>query len=177
MNALSVRTSQTDGFPLRGADGSSTVSMRCHGMPCRQNVRRCIRVAVVDRAALRARPFPHAQRQCLNDMPAVGAGLRGWKPAVDFDHGLAGPLGLLFDHADRRSDATKQSGVRVNEGGSSEVARSQAPSKMIATSAQGDSTPMIFHHRGCRAPGGMTVRQGVDDRDGQTVADDLDVEW
>lgn len=104
INTLLVRTSLTDGFPLRGADGSSTVSMRCHGLPGRQNVRRCVRVAVVDRAALRARPFPHAQRQFFYDMPAVGAGLRGRKPAVDLDHGLAVPLGLLFDHADGRSD-------------------------------------------------------------------------
>lgn len=104
LNALSVRTSQTVGFPLRRADGSYTVSMRCHGLPDRQNIRRCIRVAVVDCAAFRARPFPHAQRQFLNDVSAVGAGLRGREPSVDLDHGFAVPRGLLFDHADGRSD-------------------------------------------------------------------------
>src|SRR5690606_3517798 len=104
LNALSVRTSQTVGFPLRGADGSYTVSMRCHGMPCRQNVYRCIRVAVVGRATFRARPFPHAQRQFLYDMSAAGAGLRGWEPAVYLDHGFSVSLGLFFDHADGRPD-------------------------------------------------------------------------
>ena len=78
--------------------------MRRNGLPDRQNVRRCIRVAVVDCAAFRARPFPHAQRQFLYGMSAVKAGLRGWKPSVDLDHGFSVPLGLLFDHADGRSD-------------------------------------------------------------------------
>jgi hypothetical protein len=104
IDTLSVRTSQTVGFPLRRADGSYTVSMRCHGLPDRQNVHRCIRVSVVGRATFRARPFPHAQRQFLYDMSAGGAGLRGREPSVDLDHGFAVPLGLFFDHADGRSD-------------------------------------------------------------------------
>ena len=104
IDALSVRTSQGLALAGRSPRPSYGPSMRRNGLPDRQNVRRCIRVAVVDRPAFWARPFPHTQRQFLNDMPAVGAGLRGWKPTVDFDHGLAVPLGLLFDHADGRSD-------------------------------------------------------------------------
>src|SRR5690606_5425260 len=104
LNALSVRTSQTVGFPLRRADGSYTVSMRCHGMSCRQNVHRCIRVSVVGRDTFRARPFPHVQRQFLYDMSAVRTGLRGWKPAVDLDHGFPVSLSLFFDHADGSPD-------------------------------------------------------------------------
>ena len=104
INALSVRTSLRDALTGRIPLESDSRSMRRNGLPDRQNVRRCIRVAVVDRAAFWARPFPHAQRQFLNDMPAVGASLRGREPAVNFDHGLAVPLGLFFDHADGHSD-------------------------------------------------------------------------
>ena len=104
IDALSVRTSQGLALAGLGPRPSYGPSMRRNGLPDRQNIRRCIRVAVVDCAAFRARPFPHAQRQFLNEVSAVGAGLRGREPAVDLDHGFAVPLGLLFDHADGRSD-------------------------------------------------------------------------
>lgn len=104
IDALSVRTSQGLALAGRSPRPSYGPSMRRNGLPDRQNVRRCIRVAVVGRTTFRARPFPHAQRQFLYDMPAIGAGLRGREPAVDLDHGFAVPLGLFFDHADGRSD-------------------------------------------------------------------------
>ena len=104
IDALSVRTSQGLASFGLGRSASYRPSMRSHGLPDRQNIRRCIRVTVVDRPALRTRPFPHAKRQLFNDMPAVGASLRGRKPAVNFDHGLAVSPGLFFDHANGRSD-------------------------------------------------------------------------
>ena len=104
IDALSVRTSQGLALAGRSPRPSYGPSMRRNGLPDRQNVRRCIRVAVVGCATFRARPFPHAQRQFFYDVSAVGAGLRGRKPAVDLDHGFAVPRGLLLDHADGRSD-------------------------------------------------------------------------
>lgn len=106
INALLVRTSQ--GLAAAGLSRRSSYgpSMRRNGLPGRQNVHRCVRVTTMDCAALRAHPFPHAQRKPFNDVSAVRAGLRGREPAVDLDHGLAVPLCLLFDHADGHSDGS-----------------------------------------------------------------------
>ena len=51
--------------------------MHCHGLPDRQNVHRCILIAVMGRAALWARSFPQAQRQLFNYLFALRTGLKG----------------------------------------------------------------------------------------------------
>ena len=42
-----------------------------YGKPCRQNVTRCINVAVVDNPAFWASPFPNTQWQLILDVTTV----------------------------------------------------------------------------------------------------------
>jgi hypothetical protein len=64
-NILWVRTSPQAGFPGRIPDGSYVRSMRCHGLPDRNNISCRIGVSVMNNATL-AGPFPNRQRQRLD---------------------------------------------------------------------------------------------------------------
>ncbi len=93
-----VRTSLTAGLHTRGHGVSYAVSMRCNGLPDRQNVFRRVQISIMNRPARRAGPFPDLQRQRRDDMPAFGTRLGRWKPAVHADRVFPIPPGFFFKH-------------------------------------------------------------------------------
>lgn len=101
-----VDASQKTGFKTRRSGGAYVVSTSCNRVPHGQNISGSILVAVMNGAALRARPYPHAQRKFLNDMPACRTCLRGREPAVDLDHGLAVHRRFRFKSPDYVSDTS-----------------------------------------------------------------------
>lgn len=112
INALSVRTSLGLAPAGLGRRASDSPSMRSHGLPDRQNVRRRILVTIVDGAASLARPFSDGQRKALDYMAAAGACLARREPAVDFYDRLPIACGLFLQHACCLPDA----GVRNRAG-------------------------------------------------------------
>lgn len=93
-----VRTSLTAGLHTRGHGVSYAVSMRCNGLPDRQNVFRRVQISIMNRPARRAGPFPDLQRQRRDDMPAFGTRLGRWKPTVHTDCVFSISLGFFFKH-------------------------------------------------------------------------------
>ena len=52
-------------------------------------------------ATIRAVPFTNIQRQFFNDVTALAASLRTWKPSVNLDQGAAVPVTLVFKLPDQ----------------------------------------------------------------------------
>ena len=74
---------------------SSIDSIGCHGLTGRQNVLRCVVIAVMSCATAGAIPRPDVQRQLVYDVPTVRAGFATGEPAVNLDEQPTRPLGLV----------------------------------------------------------------------------------
>ena len=104
-NIIEVRTSLWTARAERIPSESDTQSMRCHGLPDRHDIRRCIDVPIMARAATWARPITNRQRHLVLDMAAGRTGLAAGKPAVNPFNVLSIPFGLFFKHSDGLPDA------------------------------------------------------------------------
>ena len=98
-----VHTSQTDGFRLRRASGSYSVSMQ--GLPGPQDVDSGVFVPVVDGTAI-AGPLPNIQRQGFLQNSATATQFTTRKPAVNFDHLFAVHCRLGLDSPDCGPDTS-----------------------------------------------------------------------
>lgn len=94
--------------------GSYLPSTRCHGLSGRQNVLGCVLVAVVYFAALGARPFPDAEGQLLQDVPAVETPLARRVEPVHGSQLAPVPFTLVPDH--RQELAEGGVGERAGKG-------------------------------------------------------------
>lgn len=96
--------------------------MCCHGKPCRQNVLRCVVVAVVMCATL-AIPFTVAQGQPLVQGTALRTHLGAREPAVNLHDTLAVHRSLRFESSNCRSDTciTETAGKTVIFGHAAKV--------------------------------------------------------
>ena len=66
---------------------------------CQEQILCGIDIAVVNRAAFRARPPSDIEPHLVHDVLALAARLAGREPSIHHDHGTAVPFGLVLDHA------------------------------------------------------------------------------
>lgn len=99
-----VRASTDRAFPGRSSDGSYRSSTRSHGMSCRQNVLRCIFIAVMVGAAFWAIPLTHGQRKPFQDVSTFRASLARWEKPVNLLQRLVVPVALVGEQRSERSE-------------------------------------------------------------------------
>ena len=103
-----VHVSTGAGFSSRSSKSSSAPSACSNGFSNRQDIASRVEIAVMLGSALRAGPWTHAQRQCVQSIPTDRAQLTTRKEAVDLHHRLR----FGFQHADSSTDR----GIRQGTG-------------------------------------------------------------
>ena len=84
-------------MPIR----SDVRSTDYHRRPCGEYIMRGIDITVMVYLTLRTIPLPNIQRHFFNNMSAVSAALRTWKPSVNFYQFTTVPLALVSKLADK----------------------------------------------------------------------------
>ena len=90
-----VPASQTVALVSLRALRSYTVSTGGNCQPGSQNVLRRVHVPIVGRPAGQAHPLPYVQRHRVGNVPALGAPLARWEPAINLNQPSPIPLALV----------------------------------------------------------------------------------